>query len=149
MLEDVREWRNHLTSWLCLEIKKALYVHWETNEGFSHQCLTNRANRTSVRSSKYIGGSATFMKTKVRLAQELTKTQERYQKIFTRMTATDDLRLEWREQLEQFQRMEAQIEVSQVQMRIPLASAVLLTVLLIVGGTQISPLPQQGHGNDN
>ncbi|RYQ97354.1 hypothetical protein Ahy_B08g093397 [Arachis hypogaea] len=49
-----------------MDIKKALFVHWETDEGFRHRCFTNRANSVSVRSSKYTGGSVTFMKTKVR-----------------------------------------------------------------------------------
>ncbi|RYR08282.1 hypothetical protein Ahy_B05g075882 [Arachis hypogaea] len=53
MLEDVRERCDHLTTWLCPEIKKALYVHWETNEGFRHWCLINRANRASAMLSKY------------------------------------------------------------------------------------------------
>ncbi|RYR28062.1 hypothetical protein Ahy_B01g052162 [Arachis hypogaea] len=51
----------------------ALFVHWETNEGFWHRCLTNRANRASARSSKYTGSSATFMKTKVRLLKSLDR----------------------------------------------------------------------------
>ncbi|RYR08253.1 hypothetical protein Ahy_B05g075836 [Arachis hypogaea] len=220
------------------EIKKALYIHWETDEGFRHRHLTNRANRASARSSKYTGSSTTFMKTKVRLlksldhdetlaktfkytdtlkenkerfdgqlsadhyvskhltlsptgrdwrlqlsnlskvdasgstvsvvdsdvvwhytasmlyknrvyrlgsffvislctsmlspssafaisrvvdseegidfrlqAQKLIETRERYQKILTRMTDTDDLRLEWREQLEWLQRMEQEMAV--------------------------------------
>ncbi|RYR09752.1 hypothetical protein Ahy_B05g078157 [Arachis hypogaea] len=121
-LQDVHERRDHLTSWLCWKIKKAL-----------HQRLTNRANRTSTRSSKYTGGSAIFMKTKVRLsksldrdatlaetfkythtlkenkerfadqnciAQKLNKTRESYQKILTRVTDMDELRLEWRKHLE-------------------------------------------------
>ncbi|RYQ91953.1 hypothetical protein Ahy_B09g098029 [Arachis hypogaea] len=67
MLEDTRERRDHLTSWLRPKIKKALYVHWETNEEFRHRHLTNRANKASARSSMYTGNSATFMKTKVRL----------------------------------------------------------------------------------
>ncbi|RYQ84769.1 hypothetical protein Ahy_B10g104246 [Arachis hypogaea] len=71
MLDDVHEHRDHLTIWLHPEIKKELYVHWETDEGFKHHCLTNRANRASARSSKYIGGSATFMKTKTRLVSNL------------------------------------------------------------------------------
>ncbi|RYR61823.1 hypothetical protein Ahy_A04g019048 [Arachis hypogaea] len=54
MLEDVH-------------IKKLQYIHWKTDEGFKHRCLTNRANRASGRSSKYTGGSATFMKTKARI----------------------------------------------------------------------------------
>ncbi|RYQ99446.1 hypothetical protein Ahy_B07g087386 isoform A [Arachis hypogaea] len=71
MLEDVRERHDYLTSWLHLEIKKALYVHWETDEGFRHRRLTNRANRVLARSSKYTGGSEIFMKTKARLSKSL------------------------------------------------------------------------------
>ncbi|RYR19569.1 hypothetical protein Ahy_B03g064387 [Arachis hypogaea] len=56
--------------WLMF-VRDALLVHWETDEGFRHQCLTNRANRTSARSSKYTDGSATFMKTKVILSKSL------------------------------------------------------------------------------
>ncbi|RYR56889.1 hypothetical protein Ahy_A05g022617 [Arachis hypogaea] len=55
------------------DIKKAPYVHWETNEGFKHHHLTNRTNRASTRSSKYIGGSVTCMKTKVRLSKSLDR----------------------------------------------------------------------------
>ncbi|RYR05173.1 hypothetical protein Ahy_B06g085046 [Arachis hypogaea] len=50
---------------------RAQFVHWETNEGFRHRRLTNRPNRVSARSSKYTGGSATFMKTKARLSKSL------------------------------------------------------------------------------
>ncbi|RYR33614.1 hypothetical protein Ahy_A10g048228 [Arachis hypogaea] len=64
MLDDVRQRRDHLMSWLRSEIKKDLLVHWEPNEGFRHQRLTNRAKRALARSSKYTGGSATFMKIK-------------------------------------------------------------------------------------
>ncbi|RYR23839.1 hypothetical protein Ahy_B02g057332 [Arachis hypogaea] len=68
MMEYVRERRDHLTTWLCPDIKKALYVHWETNVRFMHRRLTNRANKASARSSKYTDGSAmTFMKTKAKL----------------------------------------------------------------------------------
>ncbi|QHO00616.1 uncharacterized protein DS421_13g407980 [Arachis hypogaea] len=56
--------------WMARDLKKALYVHWETNQGFKHYHLTNRVNRASVRSSKYTSGSATFMKTKVRLTRD-------------------------------------------------------------------------------
>ncbi|RYR53196.1 hypothetical protein Ahy_A06g028197 [Arachis hypogaea] len=163
LLEDEHERCDHLTSWLCPKVKKALYVHWETDEGFRHRHLTNRANRASTRSSKYTGGTATFIKTKARLsnsldrdatlvetfkytqenktrfvdqwsidyyvqeltwsqheqAQELNKTWERYQEILTRITDTDELKLEWREQ---------QMAVYQTQMR---AAA---------GGTQTSLL---------
>ncbi|KAL4293645.1 hypothetical protein AHAS_Ahas18G0148800 [Arachis hypogaea] len=64
ILDDVRQGRNHRTTWLRPEIKKALFVHWETDERFRHRCLTHRANRASARSFKYTGGSATFMKTR-------------------------------------------------------------------------------------
>nr|XP_029143246.1 uncharacterized protein LOC114924138 [Arachis hypogaea] len=64
MLEDVHERRDHFTTWLHPKIKKALYIHWETNERFRHRRLTNRVDRVSARLSKYIGGSASFMKTK-------------------------------------------------------------------------------------
>ncbi|RYR67799.1 hypothetical protein Ahy_A03g014232 [Arachis hypogaea] len=47
---------------------KTLYVHWETDEGFMHRHLTNRANRVSVRSSIYTGGSVTFTNTKAKLS---------------------------------------------------------------------------------
>ncbi|RYR28351.1 hypothetical protein Ahy_B01g052464 [Arachis hypogaea] len=67
MVEDVHESHNHLTIWLQPDIKKALYVHWETAEGFRHHRLTNRANRTSARSSKYTSRSGIFMKTKTKL----------------------------------------------------------------------------------
>ncbi|RYR61108.1 hypothetical protein Ahy_A04g018210 [Arachis hypogaea] len=67
MLKDVGERRDHLTSWFRPEIKKALYVHWETDEGFKYRRLTNRANRASVRLSKYTDGSTTFIKIKASL----------------------------------------------------------------------------------
>ncbi|RYQ98650.1 hypothetical protein Ahy_B07g086416 isoform B [Arachis hypogaea] len=56
VLRDVCERHDHLNIWLCPDIKKALYVHWETDEGFRHRCLTKRANIASARSSKYTGG---------------------------------------------------------------------------------------------
>ncbi|RYQ98608.1 hypothetical protein Ahy_B07g086363 isoform B [Arachis hypogaea] len=71
MMEDVCERRDHLTIWLRPDLKKALYVLWETNEGFKHLRLTNRANKTSATLSKYTGGSTTFMKTKARLVCNL------------------------------------------------------------------------------
>ncbi|RYR28213.1 hypothetical protein Ahy_B01g052331 [Arachis hypogaea] len=70
MLNDVRQGQDHRTTWLQLDIMMALYVHWETDEGFQHRCLTNRANRPR-KSSKYTGSLATFMKTKVRLSKSL------------------------------------------------------------------------------
>ncbi|RYR04923.1 hypothetical protein Ahy_B06g084734 isoform A [Arachis hypogaea] len=73
MLEDVHERHGHLTSWFHSEIKKALSVHWETDEGFKHRLLINGANRASARSSKYTGGSATFMKTKARMSKLLDR----------------------------------------------------------------------------
>ncbi|RYR74162.1 hypothetical protein Ahy_A02g008792 [Arachis hypogaea] len=45
ILEDVRERRDQLSSWLRPKMKKVLYVQWETDEGFKHQRLTNRATR--------------------------------------------------------------------------------------------------------
>ncbi|RYR26023.1 hypothetical protein Ahy_B02g060131 [Arachis hypogaea] len=48
MMEDVRERRDHLTIWSCLDIKKALYIHWETDEEFRHHSLSNRANKASL-----------------------------------------------------------------------------------------------------
>ncbi|XP_020972445.1 uncharacterized protein LOC107626516 isoform X2 [Arachis ipaensis] len=68
MMEDVRERRDHLTIWLHPHIKKALYVYWETDEGFRHCRLTNRANRAFTMSSKL-----TFMKTKARLSKSLDR----------------------------------------------------------------------------
>ncbi|RYQ79521.1 hypothetical protein Ahy_Scaffold5g107735 [Arachis hypogaea] len=70
MLEDVCEGQDHLTIWLRMKIKKAMLVHWKTDEGFRHQHLTNSANRTSAKSSKYTSGSTTFMKTKAKLRLE-------------------------------------------------------------------------------
>ncbi|RYR46611.1 hypothetical protein Ahy_A07g032357 [Arachis hypogaea] len=55
------------------KIKKALYVHWKTDEGFRYRRLTNRANRVSARSSKYTGSSVTFIKTKARLSKSLDR----------------------------------------------------------------------------
>ncbi|RYR03107.1 hypothetical protein Ahy_B06g081935 [Arachis hypogaea] len=56
-----------------LDLKKALHIHWETVEGFKRFCLMNKANRTLVRSLKYIGGSATFMKTNAKLSKSLSR----------------------------------------------------------------------------
>ncbi|RYR62255.1 hypothetical protein Ahy_A04g019690 [Arachis hypogaea] len=70
MMEDVCERRDHLTIWLHLDIKKEVYVHWETNERFRHYRLMNRANRASAKSSKYTGGSVTFMKTNAKLLMD-------------------------------------------------------------------------------
>ncbi|RYR66160.1 hypothetical protein Ahy_A03g012111 [Arachis hypogaea] len=73
MLEDVRKHWDHLTIWLRPEIMKAMYVNWNTDQGFKNLCLMNRANRASAKSLKYIGGSATFMKTKARLSKSLDR----------------------------------------------------------------------------
>ncbi|RYQ99622.1 hypothetical protein Ahy_B07g087570 [Arachis hypogaea] len=51
----------------------ALLVYWEIDVGFRHRRLTNRSNRPSARSSKYTGGSATFMKTKAKLSKSLDR----------------------------------------------------------------------------
>ncbi|RYR26161.1 hypothetical protein Ahy_B02g060325 [Arachis hypogaea] len=59
--------------WLRPDVKKALDIHWETDEGFMRRHLTNRAKRASVRSSKYTGGSTTFMKTKASLSKTLDR----------------------------------------------------------------------------
>ncbi|XP_052112992.1 uncharacterized protein LOC107471982 isoform X2 [Arachis duranensis] len=68
MLEDVCERRDHLTiGSIFSNIKKAMYIHWETNEEFKRRYLMNRANRASSKSSNYTCGLATFMKTKVKL----------------------------------------------------------------------------------
>ncbi|RYR07898.1 hypothetical protein Ahy_B05g075391 [Arachis hypogaea] len=48
-----------------------MYIHWETDEGFRYQCLTNRANRTLAKLSKYTNSSVTIMKTKARLSKSL------------------------------------------------------------------------------
>ncbi|RYQ95197.1 hypothetical protein Ahy_B08g090257 [Arachis hypogaea] len=53
--------------------KEGFVIHQETNEGFRHRRLTNRASRASVRSSKYTGSSTTFMKTKVKLSKSLDR----------------------------------------------------------------------------
>ncbi|RYR04926.1 hypothetical protein Ahy_B06g084736 [Arachis hypogaea] len=56
MMEDVRARHDHHTIWLCSDLKKTLCVHWEIDEGFKRRYLTNRANRTSAKSSKYTSG---------------------------------------------------------------------------------------------
>ncbi|RYR24830.1 hypothetical protein Ahy_B02g058374 [Arachis hypogaea] len=58
-------------AWLRPDIKKALFVYWETDEGFRHRRLTNRANRASFRSSKYTGNSAAIIKAMARLSKLL------------------------------------------------------------------------------
>ncbi|RYR46599.1 hypothetical protein Ahy_A07g032344 [Arachis hypogaea] len=67
MMSNVHQGRNHLMIWICPSIKKELEAHFRTDEGFKHRRLTNLTNRASSRSSKYTGGSATFIKTKSRL----------------------------------------------------------------------------------
>ncbi|RYR04576.1 hypothetical protein Ahy_B06g084340 [Arachis hypogaea] len=73
MMEKIRERCNHLTIWLHSDIKKALYVHWETDEGFMYRRLTNKANRALSRSSKYTISPTTFMKTTARLSKSLDR----------------------------------------------------------------------------
>ncbi|RYQ79279.1 hypothetical protein Ahy_Scaffold6g107988 [Arachis hypogaea] len=61
--------KDHLTSWICPNIKYDMEAHFRDNEGFKHRRLTNITNRTLPRSSRYTSGSATFMKTKRRLEE--------------------------------------------------------------------------------
>ncbi|QHN86861.1 uncharacterized protein DS421_16g549950 [Arachis hypogaea] len=49
MLSNVRKECDHLTSWICPAIKKELEAYFTHNEGFKHRCLTNVANRASLR----------------------------------------------------------------------------------------------------
>ncbi|RYR40016.1 hypothetical protein Ahy_A09g045674 [Arachis hypogaea] len=56
-----------------VQLKIGLMPTRETDEGFRHWRLTNKANRASSRSSKYTGSSATFMKTKDRLSKSLDR----------------------------------------------------------------------------
>ncbi|RYR46677.1 hypothetical protein Ahy_A07g032447 [Arachis hypogaea] len=72
MMSDVRQRRDHLMSWIRPCIKKELETYFMNDEGFKHHYLTNVANRASPRSSKYTGGSTTFMKTKSRLIRILS-----------------------------------------------------------------------------
>ncbi|RYR08219.1 hypothetical protein Ahy_B05g075795 [Arachis hypogaea] len=67
MMSDVRKGRNHLTSWIHPAIKKDLEAYFNNDEGFKRRRLTNVANRALPKSSKYTGGSVTFMKTKSKL----------------------------------------------------------------------------------
>ncbi|RYQ79450.1 hypothetical protein Ahy_Scaffold6g108197 [Arachis hypogaea] len=68
MMSNVRQGRNHLTTWICPSIKKELEAYSRNDEGFQHRRLMNVANRASPWSSKYTSGSATFMKMKSRLS---------------------------------------------------------------------------------
>ncbi|RYR57355.1 hypothetical protein Ahy_A05g023095 [Arachis hypogaea] len=198
MMQYVHERRDHLIIWLCPDIKKVLYVHWETDEGFRNHLLTNRANRISGRSSNYTGGSATSIKTMAMLsksldrggknlqrleaatqqslrteedgnnsadsvvdldmvrcetaselyknrvywlAQQLQQSKETYNEILARMSDTDSIRLELRQELERIQWMQQQMAMYHEQMLAGGSSA--------VGGTptsQPSPPPQQNHG---
>ncbi|RYQ91799.1 hypothetical protein Ahy_B09g097827 isoform A [Arachis hypogaea] len=46
---------------------------FEADKGFKNWRLTNRANSALVRSSKYTGGSTTYMKTKARLSKSFDR----------------------------------------------------------------------------
>ncbi|QHN87192.1 uncharacterized protein DS421_16g552910 [Arachis hypogaea] len=70
-MSDVRQGKDHLTSWICPNIKSELKAHFRDNEGFKYRRLMNIANKASPRSSRYTGGSTTFMKTKTRLSKSL------------------------------------------------------------------------------
>ncbi|MED6199538.1 hypothetical protein PIB30_076873 [Stylosanthes scabra] len=67
MIEDVRDRKEHLTQWCRLELKKALYHYWETDEKYLHRQATNKRNRASERCVIYTGGSATPMQTKAKM----------------------------------------------------------------------------------
>ncbi|RYR03856.1 hypothetical protein Ahy_B06g083241 [Arachis hypogaea] len=73
MMQDIREGRNHLTIWLHPDIKKELDIYLSIDERFKRCHLTHRTNRASLRSSKYTGGLAFFMKTKSRLSTSLER----------------------------------------------------------------------------
>ncbi|RYR74753.1 hypothetical protein Ahy_A02g009474 [Arachis hypogaea] len=62
---------DHLVTWIRPSIKKELEANFRNDEGFKHRHLTNVANRALPRSSKYTGGSMTFMKRKGRLSKSL------------------------------------------------------------------------------
>ncbi|RYR24909.1 hypothetical protein Ahy_B02g058490 [Arachis hypogaea] len=78
MLEGVREHRDHLTIWLYPNIKKALYVYWETDEGFKHRYLTNRANRALARSLKYTSNNEATMAGTFKYTHTLKENKERF-----------------------------------------------------------------------
>ncbi|RYR79593.1 hypothetical protein Ahy_A01g004398 [Arachis hypogaea] len=71
MMSNVCQWRNHLMTWIRPSIKTELEVHFRNDDGIKHCHLTNVANRTLPRSSKYTGGWVIFMKTKSRLSKSL------------------------------------------------------------------------------
>ncbi|RYR57197.1 hypothetical protein Ahy_A05g022934 [Arachis hypogaea] len=73
MISDIRKGRDHLTSWIHPAIKKELEAYFRNDEGFKRRYLMNVANRVSVKSSKYTGGLATFMKTKSKLSKLLDR----------------------------------------------------------------------------
>ncbi|RYR62735.1 hypothetical protein Ahy_A04g020466 [Arachis hypogaea] len=70
-MQDIRQGYDHLTIWLRPDLKKEMDVHFITDEDFKRRHLTNITNRASLRSSKYTGKLATFMKTKSRLIYSL------------------------------------------------------------------------------
>ncbi|RYR14188.1 hypothetical protein Ahy_B04g070789 isoform A [Arachis hypogaea] len=69
MMIDVRNGRDHLTSWIRLTIKKELEAYFTHDEGFKHCRLTNVANRVLPRSSKYKGGSSESLDHEATLAE--------------------------------------------------------------------------------
>ncbi|RYR12774.1 hypothetical protein Ahy_B04g070138 [Arachis hypogaea] len=73
MMSDVCKGRDNLTSWICPAIKKELKAYFGNDEGFKRHRLTNIANGALPSTSKYTGGSATFMKTKSRLSKSLDR----------------------------------------------------------------------------
>ncbi|RYR31665.1 hypothetical protein Ahy_B01g056526 [Arachis hypogaea] len=72
-MSDIRKGGDHLTWWIRPAIKKKLEAYFNNDKGFKCHRLTNVTNRASSRSSKYMGRSATFMKTKSRLSKLLDR----------------------------------------------------------------------------
>ncbi|QHO22606.1 uncharacterized protein LOC107624285 isoform X2 [Arachis ipaensis] len=70
-------------------------------------------------------------------APQLRESEERFQAILSHMTNTNDLRLEWRQEIEQFQRMEHHMAPYEYQMRN--GSSGTASGSDAAGGTQILP----------
>ncbi|RYQ79689.1 hypothetical protein Ahy_Scaffold2g107664 [Arachis hypogaea] len=147
MMQDVHEGCNHLTIWFCPDIKKELVIHFSTNEGFKYRHLMNRTNKALPRSSKYIGGSVTFMKTKSKLSKSLEHeatsvesfkyiymlkanmerfnnerstahyAEERYKELLAHVGDTVDIRAELTEKLERLEHLRDQMVVYNEKMR--------------------------------
>ncbi|RYQ96696.1 hypothetical protein Ahy_B08g092537 [Arachis hypogaea] len=143
MMSNVRKGRSHLTLWIRPGIKKELEAYFNNDEGFTRRCLTNVANRASPRSSKYTGGSATFMKTKSRITpssiphtlkankerftneqsaahyelhQQAEQSEQRYNNLFACMGGAIAISSDLTKKLEQLDRLREQMEALVVQM---------------------------------